>query len=51
MISAIQGVPSGRRLGLVDLEFDCSTAAPTLPKVVGIWQKRFAAEENGGTLN
>ena len=35
----LQGVPSGRRLGLVDLEFDYSTVCPTLLQVVGVWQK------------
>ena len=38
-ITLVQGVPSGRRQGLVDLEFDCSTVCPTLPWLVGIWQK------------
>ena len=37
-VSTVQVVPSGRRLGLVDLEFDCSTVCPTLPGLVGIGQ-------------
>ena len=35
----VQGVPSGLGLGLVDFNFDCSTVCPTLPRLVGIWQK------------
>ena len=37
--SDLQGVPSVQRIGLIDLEFDCSTFCPTLPWLVGIWQK------------
>ena len=39
ILMLLQGVPSGQRLGLVDFEFDCSTVSPTLPRLVGIWQK------------
>ena len=35
-VDFVQGVPSGRRIGFVDLEFDCSTVCPTLPRLVGI---------------
>ena len=36
---ALQGVPSGDRLGFIDSNFDCSTVCPTVPRLVGIWQK------------
>ena len=39
----IQGVISGRKLGLVDLEFDCSTVCSTLPRLEEIWQKRLGS--------
>ena len=38
-IYVLQGVPSGRRLSSVDLDCDCSTVCPTVPQLVGIWQK------------
>ena len=28
-------------LGWVDLDFECSTACPTVPGLVGIWLKRL----------
>ena len=37
--AAIQGVSSGRRLGLVGLYFDCSTVCQTLSQLVEIGQK------------
>ena len=37
----LQGVPSARGLGLVDLNCECSTVWPILPGVTGIWQKRL----------
>ena len=38
--TVVQGVPCPRRLGFVDLEFECSTVCPTLLVLMGIWQKR-----------
>ena len=38
-IKTLQGVPSGRTLGLVDLDLDCSALPARLPRLVGIWQK------------
>ena len=35
----LQGVPCARRLGFVDLDFECSTVCPTLLGLMGIWQK------------
>ena len=35
----VQGIPSGHRMGLVDLHFKCSTASLTQQGLVGIWQK------------
>ena len=32
-------LPNGRRLGCVDLYFECSTVCPILPRLWGIWQK------------
>ena len=43
--SHIQGVPSELRLGFVDLDFECSTVCPTLPGLMGIWQKRLGSWE------
>ena len=37
--SNIQGDPIGRRLGCVDLYFECSTVCPILPRLWRIWQK------------
>ena len=37
----VQGVPSKLRLGLVDLDFECSTLCPTLLVLMKIWQKRL----------
>ena len=47
----VQGVPSGRRMGWIDLDFYFSTVCADLPRLVGIWQKSsLAAGQNGGTL-
>ena len=35
----LQGVPSARGLGWVDLDFEYSTVCPILPGLMGIWQK------------
>ena len=40
---ALQGVPSERRLGFVDFDFECSTVCPTLLGLMGIWQKRLGS--------
>ena len=40
-INKLQGVPCARRLGFVDLDFECSTVCPTLLGLMGIWQKRL----------
>ena len=37
--STLQGVPSTRGLGWVDLNFDCSTVFPILHGLIGILQK------------
>ena len=37
--SRVQGVPSARGLGWVDLSFVCSTVCLILPGLMGIWQK------------
>ena len=37
----LQGVPSARGLGLVDLNFEYSTVCPILPRLMAIWQKRL----------
>ena len=36
---SVQGVPSARGLGWIDLDFECSTVGPILPGIMGIWQK------------
>ena len=38
-----QGVPCPRKLGFVDLNFECSTVCPTLLGLLGIWQKRLGS--------
>ena len=35
---SVQGVPIGCGLGCVDLDFECSTVCPILPRLMGIWQ-------------
>ena len=37
----VQGVPSARRLGWVDLKFECSTASLILVRLMGIGQERL----------
>ena len=37
----LQGDSSGHELGLVDLNFECSTVCPLLPWLMGTWQKRL----------
>ena len=37
----VQGVPSARGLGWVDLNFECSTVRRILPGLMVIWQKRL----------
>ena len=37
----LQGVPSSRGLGWVDLNFQCSTVCPIRPGLIGVWQKRL----------
>ena len=39
-VSNVQGVPSGHTLSFVDLDFYCCIVIPTLPRPVGIRQKR-----------
>ena len=41
IIAPLQGVPSARGLGLVDLNFEYSTVCPILPRLMAIWQKRL----------
>ena len=41
ILPSIQGVPSARRLGWVDINFECSTVCLILPGLVGIWQKHL----------
>ena len=36
MLLRVQGVPSGRGLGFVDLDIDWSTFCPTNPRLVGL---------------
>ena len=48
-VTKIQGDSSARRLGFVDLDFECSTVCPTLLGLMGTWQKRLAAGQDGGT--
>ena len=40
-MSCLQGDSSGRGLGWVDMNFECSTVCPILPGLMGIWQKRL----------
>ena len=35
----MQGVPCARRLGFVDLDFECSTVCTTLLGLMVIWQR------------
>ena len=37
----LQGVPCARRLGFVDLDFECSAVCPTLLGLMGILQGRL----------
>ena len=37
----LQGVPTARGLGWVDLNLERSTVCPILPELMGIWQKRL----------
>ena len=39
----VQGVPSGRGLGWVELNFECSTVCPIMPGLMGTWQKRLGS--------
>ena len=41
--SILQSVPlpAARGLGWVDLNFECSTVCPILPRLMGIWQKEL----------
>ena len=39
----VQGVPSARRLGWVDLKFECSTASLILVRLMGIGQERLGS--------
>ena len=34
-------------LGLLDLDFECSAVCPTLPRLLGVWQKHLG---KGATL-
>ena len=43
MTFQVQGVPCLRRLGVVDLDFVCSTVCQTLLGLMGIWQKRLGS--------
>ena len=40
-LRSLQGVPSARALGWIDLDFECSTVCPILTWLMGIWQKRL----------
>ena len=44
---AVQDVSSEMRLGFDDLDFKCSTLYPTLPGLMGIWQKRLDSWARG----
>ena len=37
----VKGDISARRLGWIDLNFECSTVCPILPRLMGIWHKRL----------
>ena len=43
VIRLLQGVPSARGLGWVDLNFECSTVCPILPMLMGIRQKQLGS--------